>query len=63
MPLRRNTADTVDSGIDNVSAISAAVIRSRRRASTAATRSVAVRLATRRGADERSNSPRSPSLR
>jgi hypothetical protein len=60
---RLSTTDTVESAIANVSAISAAVIRNRRKATIAATRSSGVRLATRRGADDRSSNPRSPSSR
>jgi hypothetical protein len=63
MPLRVKTAETVESGIESVSAISAAVIRNPRSATIAATRSGAVRFATRLGADERSNKPCSPSMR
>src|ERR671922_194517 len=54
---------TVEGGMASVSAISAAVIRSQRRARMAATRSAGVRLATRRGAEERSRRPSLPSLR
>jgi hypothetical protein len=52
--------DTVESGIESVSAISAAVMRSRRSCTIAARRSAEVLLATRHGADERSSSSRSP---
>jgi peptide/nickel transport system permease protein len=48
--------DTVESGIASVSAISAAVIRNRGSFTITATRSGAIRLETRRGADERSKS-------
>jgi hypothetical protein len=58
--LRRNTTETVESGIARVSAISAAVIRSWRNATITATRSGWVRFATRRGAEERSTRPASP---
>jgi hypothetical protein len=61
--LRRNNTDTVESGISSVSAISAAVIRSLRSARITATRSAGVRLATRRGAEERSTRPASPVAR
>jgi hypothetical protein len=46
--------DTVDSANPSVSAISAAVKRSRRNATSASTRSGAVRFAARAGAEERS---------
>ena len=62
-PTRRSTADTVESAIDNSSAISAADIRSLRNATIASTRSEGVRWGTRFGADERSSSPASPSAR
>jgi hypothetical protein len=55
-----STTETVESGIASVSAISAAVIRSCRNDTITATRSADVRLATRRGADDRSRSCRSP---
>jgi hypothetical protein len=45
-PLRLSNAETVDSGIASVSAISAAVIRSRRSDTITATRSGGVRLRT-----------------
>src|ERR687887_1342992 len=59
-PSRVRIPDTVDNGIASVSAISAAVIRSRRSFTITSTRSAAVRFATRRGADERSSKRRSP---
>jgi hypothetical protein len=62
-PIRASTADTVESGIRNVSAISAPVIRNRRSAAIASTRSSGVRCGTDRGTEERSNSPASPSTR
>ncbi|HEX9381188.1 MAG TPA: hypothetical protein VF891_06790 [Gaiellaceae bacterium] len=62
-PIRRKTAETVESGIRKISAISAAVIRSRRSNSITRTRSGGVRRATRRGAEERSTRPALPSLR
>jgi hypothetical protein len=46
--------ETVESGIPSVSAISAAVKRSRRSFAIACLRSGAVRFATQRGAEERS---------
>ena len=55
--------ETVDCGIASNSAISAAVTRKPRRARIAATRSGEVRFATRRGAEDRSRRPRSPSWR
>ena len=55
--------ETVESAIPSVSAISAAVKRSPRSKTITATRSGGVRLATRRGAEERSQSPASPSAR
>ena len=58
-----STADTVECGIDSVSAISAAVIRNCRSLAITATRSADVRLATCLGADERSYNPRSPPAR
>ena len=51
------------SSLPNVSAISAAVKRNWRSLAIASTRSGAVRLATRRGAEERSRRPASPSKR
>jgi hypothetical protein len=63
IPARVSTTETVESGIRSVSAISAAVIRNRRKAMIVATRSVGVRLAIRLGAEERSKSPCSPSAR
>ena len=54
---------SAESAIPNVSAISAAVKRNRRSFAIASNRSGAVRLATRRGAEERSRSPSSPSQR
>jgi hypothetical protein len=61
MPNRVRIPETVESGIASVSEISLAVIRSRRNLMIAPTRSGVVRFATVRGADERSNSCRSPS--
>jgi len=46
-PIRFKTAETVDSGIRKISAISAAVIRSLRSSSIARTRSAGVRRGTR----------------
>ena len=63
MPCRLSTTETVESGIASVSAISAAVIRNCRSATITATRSGEVRLATRRGAEERSTRPASPAAR
>jgi hypothetical protein len=62
-PTRRSTAETVESAIDNSSAISAAVIRNLRNTTIASTRPAGVRRGTRLGADERSSSPASPSPR
>jgi hypothetical protein len=62
-PTRRSTADTVESAIDSTSAISAAVIRSRRSLTIASTRRREVRCGIRSGADERSTRPASPSAR
>jgi hypothetical protein len=62
-PIRVRIADTVDSGIPKHSAISAAVIRRRRSAAIACTRSSGVRCGIELGADERSSSPSSPSAR
>ena len=53
----------IESAIPNASAISTAVKRSRRSARIASTRSAGVRFQTRRGADDRSESPDSPSSR
>jgi hypothetical protein len=61
--MRLSTAETVDSAIPRHSAISAPVIRSRRRHSMTSTRSAGVRCGIDRGADERSRSPASPSAR
>ncbi len=61
MPSLARIPETVESGIPSVSAISVAVIRSRRSLAITATRSGRVRLATRRGAEERSSNSRSPS--
>jgi hypothetical protein len=55
--------ETVESAIPSVSAISAAVIRSRRSAAIASIRRSSVRLATIAGAEERSSSPAGPSDR
>jgi hypothetical protein len=52
--VRVSIPDTVVSGMARISAIWVPVKRSRRRAQIAATRSVGVRLWTRRGAEERS---------
>jgi len=62
-PIRVRIPDTVESGIESASAISAAVIRSRRKAAIAPIRCSSVRDGTDRGADERSNSACSPSSR
>jgi hypothetical protein len=62
-PLRVRIPDTVESGIESVSAISAALIRSRRRAAITARRRSSVRAGTERGAEERSSSPGSPCSR
>jgi hypothetical protein len=62
-PIRFNTADTVDSGIRRISAISAAVIRKRRNDAIARSRSSGVRRDTLLGAEERSTRPRRPSCR
>jgi hypothetical protein len=62
-PVRVRMPDTVESAIPSVSAISAAVKRKRRSFTIASTRSCGVRLATRRGADERSHRPATPSRR
>src|SRR5205823_13060758 len=61
MPTRVKIPDTVESAIPSVSAISAAVKRSRRSFTIASTRSGRVRFATLRGADERSHNPAGPS--
>jgi hypothetical protein len=55
--------ETVESAISSVSAISAPVMRKLRRATITSTRSWGVRLATRRGAEERSTNPAIPSCR
>jgi hypothetical protein len=60
-PIRVRIPDTVESGIPNSSAISAAVIRNRRNAAIARTRPSALRSGCRRGVDGRSSSPASPS--
>ena len=62
-PIRYSTAETVEIGIPSSSLISAAVIRTRRSAAIAETRSSLVRPGTREGAEERSSSPALPSLR
>ena len=62
-PDRFRIPETVESAIPSVSAISAAVKRSRRSLTIASTRSAGVRFATRLGADERSRRPGSPSSR
>jgi hypothetical protein len=62
-PARLKTAETVDSGIASVSAISAPVMRSLRKATTAPTRSGAVIRGIRVGRGERSRNPASPSAR
>jgi hypothetical protein len=59
-PIRLSQPDTVESAIERHSAISADVIRSRRSASLAATRSAANRAGLLRGAELRSNRPSSP---
>jgi hypothetical protein len=61
--IRFSTAETVESGIRSTSAISAAVIRSRRKSSITRTRSAGVREGIRWGAEERSLRPSRPSLR
>ena len=58
-----STLEIVESGIASTSAISAAVIRSRRSLAISATRSSRVRFQTKAGADERSSRPASPSTR
>jgi hypothetical protein len=55
--------DTVEIGIESNSAISAAVMRSRRSDSIACTRSTGVFRGIRLGAEQRSSSPASPSSR
>jgi hypothetical protein len=62
-PSRVRIPETVDSAIASVSAISAAVKRNLRSATIISIRSAGVRLATRRGAEERSSRPDSPSSR
>ena len=57
MPTRARIPDTVESAIPSVSAISAAVKRNRRSFTIASILSCSVRLATRRGAEERSDKP------
>jgi hypothetical protein len=59
-PIRFKTAETVESGMPKISAISAAVIRSLRSSSIARTRSTGVRRGIRCGAEERSTSPALP---
>lgn len=56
-------SDTVDTAILRQWAISAPVIRRRLHEAIASTRRSQLRLATREGADERSNSPARPSPR
>ena len=63
IPIRVRIPETVESAIPSVSAISAAVKRIRRSFAIASIRSDAVRLATCRGADERSKSPAAPARR
>jgi hypothetical protein len=55
--------ETVDSAIASVSAISAPVKRSRRKAAIVATRSSAIRVGTERGAEDRSTRPSGRSVR
>jgi hypothetical protein len=62
-PIRFKIAETVESGMRSTSAISAAVIRSRRSTSIARTRSADVRRGIRLGAEERSRRPFRPSSR
>jgi hypothetical protein len=62
-PIRKSTAETVESGIPSSSLISAALMRTRRSAAIAVTRSSLVRPGTRYGAEERSSSPGKPSRR
>jgi hypothetical protein len=62
-PIRVKIPETVEGGIDNVSAISAPVIRNRLRAAIRLIRSSPVRSPTTAGTDERSNRPCSPSSR
>src|SRR3954447_13172422 len=60
-PTRSRIAETVESAIARQNAISAPVIRSRRSNTMTSTSSSGVRCGIDRGADERSNSPASPS--
>ena len=62
-PDQRRIADTVERGIDNTSAISGPLIRNRRRAAIAWTRSSPVLRGIDRGAAGRSSRPASPSRR
>jgi hypothetical protein len=63
MPILVRIPDTVDSGIASSSAISGPVNLTRRNAAIASTRRSQVRLATRCGAELRSNKPNSRPLR
>ena len=62
-PIRVKIPDTVETGIPNVSAISAPVIRNRRSPAITATRASSVRDGTEAGAEQRSTRPCSPSSR
>ena len=62
-PIRFSQTDTVESGIESDSEISAAVIRSRLSAAIASTRSAEVLCGIRFGAEQRSKSPASPCWR
>jgi hypothetical protein len=62
-PIRVKLPDTVEAGIANLSAISAPVIRNRRREAITATRAWSVRNGTEAGAEQRSARPCSPSSR
>jgi hypothetical protein len=62
-PIRFRIAETIESGVRRASAISAAVIRSRRSSSIARTRSAGVRRGIRLGGKERSRRPWHPSAR
>jgi hypothetical protein len=62
-PIRASHLETVESATPSTSAISAAVIRSRRSASIASRRSDGRREGTRLGAELRSSRPTSPSER
>jgi len=61
-PIRFSHSETVESGSSSTSAISAAVIRSRRSASIASTRCSGNREGLRLGREQRSSSRSSPSL-